>query len=88
MAVTVVQGGPRGDKGDPGPPGIGNTQVFTFPNPLDTWTCAHHLGRLPYVITAFDTAGNMRPLMAVSNPDLNTTILNPNPPLAGQVVIS
>jgi hypothetical protein len=62
-------------------------QVFTFSTPEATWTCVHNLGRYP-IISAYDTTGQYRPLVQIENPDLNTTVLTLNPPLAGKVVLT
>lgn len=77
--------GPAGPAGPPGAAG-GTPQVFEFDTPTSEWVCAHGLGRLPQV-TAYDLDGNCRPLVPISNPDANTTVLSPTPPLAGKVVI-
>lgn len=74
--------------GPPGPAGgSGSAQVFEFDTASSEWVCSHNLGRLPQV-TAYDLSGNSRPFIPISNPDLNTTVLTPTPPLAGKVVIS
>lgn len=90
-SVTLVQGGPRGPIGPEGPPGEGGATAgsltFDFDEPSGEWICQHDLGRLPVSITAYDSAGNVRPLVPIANPDLNHTVLTPNPPLSGQVVI-
>lgn len=87
--------GDKGDKGDPGdrgPQGIPgtsggvNAQVFTQDTPSSNWTIEHNLGRYP-VIVVFDEAGNERPFVPVSTPDINTAVLTPTPPLAGKVVV-
>jgi hypothetical protein len=86
--VTLVQGGPRGPQGIPGPSGTaGASYIFTFDSPLGEWVCQHNLGRYPASILVYDAEGNVRPLVGISNPDINTTVLTPNPPLSGQVVI-
>jgi hypothetical protein len=86
-AITVVQGGARGPVGPQGPSGTaGASLVFAFTQSSE-WICEHNLGRLPASITVYDSAGNVRPFVPISNPNLDTTILNPNPPLAGSVVI-
>lgn len=96
FAFTPVQGVAAFAKaGPPGPPGSGGggggggtpAQVFEFDSPSSSWVCEHGLGRLPE-ITVYDLLGNSRPFVPIANPDLDTTVLSPNPPLAGKVVIS
>lgn len=71
----------------PGPPGpAGGAQVFEFDTPSAEWVCPHNLGRLP-LVTVYDLQGNLRPFVPLTNPDLDTTVLTPSPPLAGKAVI-
>jgi len=86
--VTVVQGGPRGAVGPQGPSGgEASAKIFTFDD-LDTWTCAHDLGRLPVTAIVYDADGNIRPLATVTNPDLNTTVVTFVLPLSGTVILT
>lgn len=86
-AVTLVQGGPRGPQGPQGASGAGAaSMVFTFAT-SSHWVCPHNLGRLPVSIVVYDDAGNVRPLVPIANPSLDTTVLSPTPALAGSVVI-
>lgn len=85
--VTLVQGGPRGPVGPQGPSGDeAAAKTFSF-DTSSPWTCVHGFGRPPIAILVYDDDGNVRPLVPIANPDLNTTVLSPNPPLAGSVVI-
>lgn len=90
LSYEPVQGAAQFPKaGPPGPAGAagGEPQVFEFDAPSEQWVCAHGLGRLPEV-TAYDLDGNCRPLIPITNPDPNTTVLSPTPPLAGKVLIT
>lgn len=86
FAFAPVQGAAQFPK--PGPTGpVGAPQLFEFDDPSSEWVCEHNLGRLPIVLV-YDLAGNSRPFVPVSNPDENTTVVSPTPPLAGKVVIA
>lgn len=78
-AATFPKPGPMGPMGSP--------ILFEFDDPSSEWVCAHNLGRLPLVLV-YDLDGNSRPFVPVSNPDENTTVVTPTPPLAGKVVIA
>lgn len=85
-AFAPVQGAATFPK--PGPMGpMGSPILFEFDAPSSEWVCEHNLGRLPLVLV-YDLDGNSRPFVPVTNPDSNTTIVTPTPPLAGKVVIA